>query len=416
MKRAAVLLLLMSALPFAARAQVPAGSEFQLNSYTTGDQGGGGQRVQGAVAVDGNGGFVVVWTSLGQDGSSSGVFGQRFNAAGVTLGPEFQVNSHTTSFQDSAVVASDAIGNFVVVWRSFGQDNDSSFGIFGKRFNASGLAQGAEFQVNSFTPDGQYRPSLASDASGNFVVVWVSRPQDGSEYGVFGQRFSASGERLGGEFQINSYTTGRQATPSVASDASGNFVVVWRSDYQDGSGYGVFGQRFSAAGLPQGSEFQVNTYTPGPQRIPAVASDSTGNFVVVWARGVGSVYHIFGQRFSAAGAPQGGEFQVSTDTTVFPFFPSVASDAHGNFTVVWRSSGFLDDVFGRQYDAAGTPRGSEFRINSYTTNAQQWVSVASDPDGDFVVVWESPGQDGSGYGVFGQRYGDLIFRDGFEGP
>ena len=31
----------------------------------------------------------------------------------------------------------------------------------------------------------------------------------------------------------------------MAADAAGNFVVVWQSDGQDGSGYGVFGQRYA---------------------------------------------------------------------------------------------------------------------------------------------------------------------------
>ena len=54
---------------------------------------------------------------------------------------------------------------------------------------------------------------------------------------------------LGPEFQVNSYATGTQASPSVAADASGNFVVVWTSQYQDGHASGVFGQRHDALGI-----------------------------------------------------------------------------------------------------------------------------------------------------------------------
>jgi hypothetical protein len=409
-KNLVLLACVFSTPPTAVWAQLAAGSEFQVNTYSTNAQ------YSPAVTSDANGNFVVVWTSLGQDGSQRGVSGQRFNAAGVPQGVEFQINSYTTSFQDSSVAASDAKGNFVVVWRSYGQDGES-FGIFGQRFNASGVPQGIEFQVNSYATLGQYRPAVASDASGNFVVVWVSRPQDGSYYGVFGQRFSSFGARQGGEFQVNSYTTGRQATPSVASDAMGNFVVIWRSDEQDGSGYGVFGQRFSAAGLPQGSEFRVNSYTTGQQRVPAVASDASGNFVVVWASSADSDYGVFGQRFSAAGLPQGSEFRVNTYTTNGQFVPTVASDANGNFVVVWRGDGqdaSSSGIFGQRFNATGIPEGSEFRVNSYTTNTQGFPSVSSDTEGDFVIVWQSNGQDGSGYGIFGQRYGDLIFEDGFE--
>ena len=55
----------------------------------------------------------------------------------------------------------------------------------------------------------------------------------------------AQGDPLGSEFRVNTYTTNDQRIPSVAADSSGNFVVVWRSDTQDGDGFGVFGQRYS---------------------------------------------------------------------------------------------------------------------------------------------------------------------------
>ena len=85
-----------------------------------------------------------------------------------------------------------------------------------------------------------------SGAAGTlFVVVWVG----GSPYGgsdTFGQRYASSGAPLGPEFRVNSYTTGSQGYGKVAVDSTGRFVVVWGSfPNQDGSGFGVFGQRFS---------------------------------------------------------------------------------------------------------------------------------------------------------------------------
>jgi len=80
------------------------------------------------------------------------------------------------------------------------------------------------------------------------VVVWQSYPQDGSDYGVFGQRFASSGAPQGTEFQVNTYTTSDQNAPAVASAATGNFVAVWASEHQDGSEDGVFGQRYVVLG------------------------------------------------------------------------------------------------------------------------------------------------------------------------
>ena len=102
---------------------------------------------------------------------------------------------------------------------------------------------GPEFLVNTETSGHQIFSSVAADPSGNFVVVWQSDLQDGSGFGIFGQRYLSGGAPLGPEFRVNTFTTGAQRKPSVAADTAGNFVVVWQSADQDGSGYGVFGQR-----------------------------------------------------------------------------------------------------------------------------------------------------------------------------
>jgi hypothetical protein len=98
--------------------------------------------------MDADGDFVVTWHSSGQDGSSLGIYGQRYNAAGVAQGGEFRVNTYTTSFQTFSAIAMDADGDFVVTWQSYGQDG-SNYGIYGQRYNAAGVAQGTEFRVNS---------------------------------------------------------------------------------------------------------------------------------------------------------------------------------------------------------------------------------------------------------------------------
>src|SRR5262245_7897526 len=83
----------------------------------------------------------------------------------------------------------------------------------------------------------------------------------------------AAAQNLGAEFQINSFTTGEQIYPAIAADGLGNFVVVWTGGEQDGSEFGVIGQRFTSTGSPLGGEFQVNTHTNDNQYSAAVASD-----------------------------------------------------------------------------------------------------------------------------------------------
>jgi hypothetical protein len=356
-----------------------ASAEFIVNTFRLGPQ-----RAP-AIASDATGNFVVAWESGSPsyyygshpDGSASGVFLQRYDPMGGALGGETLVNTTTQGRQGVPAVASDPAGNFVVVWQSGGyrvSGDGSSTGIFGQRFDPTGIPLGPEFQVNTYTTGPQLSPAIASDAAGDFVVVWQSGTyglgQDGSGAGIFARRFDPSGAPLGDEFQVNTYTTGAQATPAVASDADGHFVVVWQSGYYgaggDGSGPGVFGQRFDVTGLPAGPEFQVNTYTTGTQRIPTVASDAAGNFVVTWQSG----YYGSGQDGSGAG------------------------------------------VFGQHFTATGVPNGPEFQVNTFTTGPQIEPQVAASPAGDFVVAWSSSGyppQDGSGSGIFAQRLRTTAF-------
>jgi hypothetical protein len=155
--------------------------EFQVNSSTTGDQ------QSPAVAADLAGNFVVVWA--GPDGNGRGVFGQRYDLSGTPQGGEFRVNTFTTADQQFATVSADAQG-FVVAWSSFGQDQ-STYAVMARRYGPDGLPVGGEFLVNTYTTNRQGPWSVASTDDGNFVIVWGSVSQDGDREGVFAQRFAS---------------------------------------------------------------------------------------------------------------------------------------------------------------------------------------------------------------------------------
>src|SRR5262249_54198508 len=154
---------------------------------------------------------------------------------------------------------------------------------YARRYDSAGEAQGPEFLVNgSWTTGDQRSPAVALDAAGDFAIAWQSYGQDGSGYGIYAQRYSAAGTGQGPEVLVNSWTPGYQIAPAVALDAGGDLVVVWQSYLEDGSGYGIYAQRYDSAGAVQGSEFRVNTYTTSFQQAPAVAMDAAGDIAVTW--------------------------------------------------------------------------------------------------------------------------------------
>jgi hypothetical protein len=131
---------------------------------------------------------------------------------------------------------------------------------------------------------------------------------------------------------------------------------------------------------------------------------------------------IYGRRYDSQGQPMGGFVVDSKQRYDWCCMqnPSVSSDEKGDFIVVWEHP-FAETggepknvgVFGRRYEAAGQA-GPRFQVNTYTPGVQKPLSggaVSLDPLGNFIVVWQSEGQDGSGLGVFGQRYGPLAGHD-----
>jgi len=327
------------------------------------------------------------------------------------VGNEFQVNTYTTGNQHFSSVESLKDGNFVVTWDGAGQGE--GWGVFGQLSDGNGSKIGSEFQVNTYTTGNQHFSSAESLKDGNFVVTWDGAGQ-GEGWGVFGQLFNANGSRVGSEFQVNTYTANDQKLPSVASLNNGNFVVSWESHGQDyGSGVGVFGQLFDESGSKVGSEFQVNNYTQNHQGNPSVTGLDTGNFVVTWYSKFqdGSTVSAFGQLFNESGNKIRSEFRINTFINGSQGRPSVANLKNNHFIVTWRSldqDGSLDGVYGQLFDENCSKIGNEFQINTYTDLEQDRPSVASLQNDNFIVTWQSNGQDGSGYGVYGQ-----IFRDNF---
>jgi Ca2+-binding RTX toxin-like protein len=384
----------------------PRNLRFQVNTYSTFTQ------TNPAIAMDPDGNFVVTWSSSGQDGSGYGIYAQRYQDDGQSdatpVGGEFRVNTYTTSTQSRSAIAMDADGNFVVTWQSSGQDG-SSFGIFGQRYSSTGGTLGSEFLLNTFTTGLQVRPAIAMAPSGSFVATWTSDGQDGSDYGIYARRYTSAAVAMGNEFQVNIYTLGRQHNSAIAMDRDGNFVVAWQSFAQSSTSNDndIFARRFNASGSAMSGEFQVNTYTTSSQWEPAVAMSPGGDFVITWnSHGQdGEGFGIFAQRYSATGTPVGGEFQVNTSTAGSQRQPAIAMDRDGDFTIAWetRYSGNIG-VFAQRYTSDGNRAGDEIQVatEGFTPSLDR-PAIAKATNGDFTIAFA--GDSGAGTNnVFMRQY------------
>ncbi len=339
-----------------------------------------------AAAADSEGNFMVVWSTYDTE-----IQGRLFDAGGEPRGPAFQVNSYTTGGQGGADVTAKGDGEFVVVWISvIGEPPDIEITLEGQRFEADGTAAGSQFPV---APDSPYlsRPSTTAIGGGDFVVVWRSYDLvDG--YTLRGRRLSSLGLPLGAEFQVDTHPTNRQYDPLVRSDADGDFVVVWESYGSfgdDNSQSSIQARRFASTGAPLANQFQVNTEIIAFQQTPALAVAEDGTFVIAWKTYVS--YTIEGQLFAADGSFLGGQFQIDDPMIGGEGRdPEAASGPGDSFLVAWRSPGSESDIQARYFSAAGDPGHPQFQVNTYTTGGQNRLALATDRHGTMLAVWREP--------------------------
>ncbi|WP_247894164.1 Ig-like domain-containing protein [Azospirillum oleiclasticum] len=317
----------------------PVGGEIRVNTVTSNVQ---ASPVVGALE---DGGFVIAWNS--SDGSSRNVMAQRFDRAGQAVGTEFGVNQTIPSDQVVHSITGLGNGGFVVGWSGLAQDGDGSWASLGRVYDAAGHAATGEFVLNAYTSWDQSRPTAVQISDTEFLATWTSRGQDGSGHGgIMVRRFDiATGAAVGGEVQVNTTTVGDQFRSDIVALTDQTYVVVWNSMSQDGSGWGTYGQRISSNGSMIGTEFQINTATASDQNNVRIAALEDGGFVAVWdsLNQDGSGSGIYGQRFTvAAGAttPQvsGGEFLVAEVMAGDQTLPAVVSRPDGGFTVTWQST------------------------------------------------------------------------------
>ena len=323
-------------------------------------------------------------------GLAVAAFACRAGAQPQPLGADFQVNTFTPDSQFNPAIAAGSAAT-VIVWESAFQDG-FGYGIFGRRYGSDGAALGGEFQVNTATSSSDRLPDVAMDGAGRFVVVWTDFDSK-----ILGQRFSSDAAPLGTEFQVNTSTGTMPVFPRAVAAQNGDFSVVWDDD-------GTLARRYDSTGAPLGSEFLLSSSVQED-----VGADASGRLVVV----LSGPATIDGQRFDSTGAPLGTEFQVGE----VPYDPGPVDITHGNvavadsgaFAVVWHrriepenDSVPPTDILARVYDSAGQPFGTEFVVNEkHQYNYLPGVGV--NPQGEFVVTWSGYRKGGYGLDVLARR-------------
>ncbi len=379
-------------------------NETRVNTTVAGDQWDYWWSIR-TVAVQPDGGYIIVWIDVsGLDGQGQGIFGQRFDASGEKVGPEFLVNTITSGDQFSPTIAVAPDGSFIVGWEGPGSGTD----VFAQRFDKNGVKVGTEFLLSTTVVGSQRYPEIQFFSDGTYVAAFV----DGNQTVL--QKFGADDRSRGVETRIISGAGDAVVMDALNVMPDGRVLQAWTSAND------VYAQLFDSNLQPIGVQTRLNSYITDVQRYVVVRVDGVGNIWAVWESNGqdGSGYGAYVRRFDSNLNPYGPEFAISTSTANNQYGLTLAVAPNGRTIIAWGDNNNRDgggtaggdsgtSVWIREFDTNGNPVGVETRVNQSTAGYQDWPVIDMNASGRFVVDWEGNGTQAGqidNYGVFARAY------------
>ncbi|MFO7891311.1 MAG: T9SS type A sorting domain-containing protein [bacterium] len=358
------------------------------------------------IGADNNGNFLIAWDVRDFDYNFD-VYAQRIDSTGTALGSNFKVSEASRQNRYGSVnIKRERNGNLLISWKKV--DGISRF--LAQRYNPDGIKIGSNFSILTINPDAgeinQKDPDIGVDSKGSFLIAWEDERNGHPD--IYAQRFNADGTPSTCSFIVNDDERGinYQFGLKIATNNTGNSVIVWR-DYRNEKAE-IYAQRFDVNGTAISSNVKIdNDQFRSWKDNPDIGMDRNGNFVIVWQDYRNKHSDIYAQRVDANGNVIGPNFKVNDDKgSVYQYTPKIAMNDTGNTVIVWRDKrNGHSDIYLQRYNANGSAVSTNIRVNDDTTSSEQSNPVIDiNKKGNFVIAWKD--KRNNRYEIYAQRFND----------
>lgn len=211
------------------------------------------------ICIDNSGYFIVTWRDS-RNNDHGDIYAQRFSADLEKIGSNFQVNDDSTdNEQQYPAICLDNNGICTITWADGRND-----GIYAQRYDSDGKTIGTNFQVdNTGTDISTNLPDIDCDQTGRFIIIWEDERNGHPD--IYAQYFDINGEKTGDNFQVNNYSRNDSENgPEIGVNQTGEFIVTW-DDYIN-SEYDIYAQLYDTNITAIGDTFRINTDTTGSEQ------------------------------------------------------------------------------------------------------------------------------------------------------
>lgn len=241
----------------------------------------GAEKSQATAVRTPDGGFVVAWSSNDGDDATyarDGVFARWFDRDGAPLGAAVRISAiEDAELAGWPSLSVDRAGKLLVLWHA---PDGSSTGIFGRRFDENRMPLDEPQRLNLDPAGEQKRPSAVALDEGGYLVVWQAPRAGRLKTSVFVQRLDADGRPAGAERRLSSARHAHEMGPAIARTPRGTWFaawVVWDSSFPRE----IRGIELASDGTGIGDELQLNDSPLNTQyRATLFGTPGTGLFAI----------------------------------------------------------------------------------------------------------------------------------------
>ncbi|HIK60759.1 MAG TPA: hypothetical protein EYF98_08710, partial [Planctomycetes bacterium] len=215
------------------------------------------------------------------------------------------------------------------------------------------------------------------------------------------------------ERRANQFERSAQDGVAVAHDDTGGTLLTWQSRRQQEGTYGIYGRRFDGQGRPLGDEVQINANARSMQMQPAVSLDSSGHAWFAWRSfgHDGDRGAIMARRFAPDLDKASPEVLVNQEKRGHQTEPVIVALSDGDALVAWLSPGEQGrpQILARRLGSDGLPAGDAFRVDSGEALGHGPPSMACTSGDEVIVAYSRVDVNGRPVGVFARRLdGDAL--------
>jgi hypothetical protein len=332
---------------------------------------------------------------------------------------EIDTQEHDTKIKPQQYYSIDTFVDntaYVITWQKYEKES-GGWNIYANRLNKDGQKQNSEFLVHTTTIGDQINPAIQFLSSDSYIIAWQSYKQD-SGWDIYARKLNVNGANSEPEFLVNTIKIGDQINPAITAISENSYVITWQSYGQDTDGWGIYARTLDAiTGINSGSEILINSTIAGDQIKPAAISLSDGSYVITWqSYGQDGGWDIYARTFDATGKA-GSEIPVNTTTARDQINPAITAISENNYVIAWQSYGQDGGgwgIYAQKFHVDGTKSGPELPVNTTTAGDQINPAITAISENNYVIAWQSYDEENKVWGVYQQVFHISGAKQGLE--